>query len=123
MDDLQQLDRARQDMLEAKAEIQRLREKIAKDTCPLHVGEHVTIIKDGTEFQGVVDSIHPAVDRRELLDPFAGAPAGWAVSGLKIKKDGEQSKHGFGLNSFEAELKDGKWIVTTRSIDDIFAGL
>ena len=123
MDDLQQLDRARQAILDAKAELQRLREKIAKETCPLHVGEHVTIVMDGTEFQGVVDSIHPAVDRRELLDPVVGTPVGWAVSGPKIKKDGEQSKHSFGLNSLHAELRDGKWIVTTPSTDDIFASL
>ncbi|MDQ0458271.1 hypothetical protein [Rhizobium paknamense] len=123
MDDLKQLDRARQAMLDAKAEIQRLREKIAKEKCPLRVGEHVTIVRDGTEFQGIVDSIHPAVDRRELLDPVVGAPAGWAVSGPKIKKDGEQSKLTFGLSSLDAELNDGKWIVTTPSIDDVFASL
>ncbi|GAA3075604.1 hypothetical protein GCM10010520_23380 [Rhizobium viscosum] len=120
MDDQQLLDIARQAFLDAKEEIRRLRNKIAHDTCPLAIGDRITIVDGANEYDGIVTSISSAADKRELLDPVVGLASGWSVQGPKVKKDGERSKHGFGLSSLEAVLTNGKWVVTRQSLNDIF---
>jgi hypothetical protein len=118
--DREKLDDAKRRFLEAKREIEVLRAAIASETCPLKVGETITVVEDGKEIKGVIESIHAATSREELLDPVVGADPGWAAAGPRINKTtGKTGKRSFGIDSFEAKLVDGKWIVTKQTLDEI----
>jgi hypothetical protein len=96
----EKLDAAKQKFLEAKEEIEQLREAIAAATCSLTVGETITVIDEGKEYQGIIEHVGPALPREELLGPVVGAPAGWAASGHRINKTtGLVGQWSFGISS------------------------
>jgi hypothetical protein len=114
----EKLDAAKRRFLDAKDEIEKLRLEIALKECPLKLGDRISIIDNGKEYEGVVERIDGACDDTELLDPVVGATTGWAVSGNRIKKtDGGPSSWSFGFTSFNASFHAGKWIVEERSIE------
>jgi hypothetical protein len=117
--DREKLDDAKRRFLEAKKEIDALREAIAASTCPLKIGDTITVVEDGKEYQGVIEHIHAANRWEELLDPVVGAEPGWAVGGARINKTTGKTGHwSFGINSFDARLVGGKWLVTKRTLND-----
>ena len=121
--DREKLDDAKRRFLEAKQEIEALRAAIAVTICPLKIGETVTIVAGGKEYQGVVEYINAANSPEELLDPVIGAEPGWAASGPRINKTtGKTGQWSFGINSFDARLVGGRWIVRERTMDD-FLGI
>jgi hypothetical protein len=118
--DKQKLDDSKRRYLEAKQEIERLRMAIASETCPLQIGETITVVEDGKEYQGTIEHIGYANGREELLGPVVGAETGWAASGSRLgKSSGKPVQWSFGINSLEAELVGGKWVITKQSLDDI----
>ena len=117
--DREKLDDAKRRFLEAKKEIETLREAIAASTCPLKIGDTITVVVDDNEYEGVIEYIHAANSWEELLDPVVGAEPGWAVGGWRIKKTtGEIGQRSFGINSFAAKLVGGKWLVTKHTLAD-----
>jgi hypothetical protein len=105
--------------LAAKEEIELLRNAIAGAFCPLKLGETITIVDGEKEHNGVIDHIGPATTFEELLDPVIGAETGWAASGQRINKTTSQlGSWSFEINSFEAELVGGKWVVKRRTLED-----
>ena|SRR5215471_19065976 len=118
----EKLDDAKRRYLEAKQEIEVLRSAIAAETCPLKIGETITVVDDGSEYKGVIEHIGPANSGQELLDPVVGAEPGWAAGGSRINKTtGQPGKWSFGINSFEAKLVAGNWVVKrqTQTLEDI----
>ena len=85
--DKEKLDDAKRRYLEAKQEIERLRIAIASATCPLKIGETITVLADGNEYQGTIEHIHYANGREEMLDPVVGTETGWAASGSRLGKN------------------------------------
>ena len=117
--DKEKLDDAKRRYLEAKQEIERLRIAIACATCPLKIGETITVLADGNEYQGIIEHIHYANGREEMLDPVVGTETGWAASGSRLgKKSGKRLQWSFSINSFAAKLVGGKWVITRQSWED-----
>lgn len=113
------LDEAKSAYLNAKDEIETLRLSIAEELCPLNVGDRVDVIDNGKEYQGVVEGIHYGLTDEEMLDPVVGAATGWSVHGKRIKKTTNTvGKWGFGFSSFDAEFRDGKWVVTHKTLEE-----
>jgi hypothetical protein len=107
----EKLDAAKQKYLDAKQEIEQLREAIAAADCPLKIGDVITVVEDGKEYEGRVDHIHAIASPEELLGPIVGKASGWAAGGPRKNKTGEFGKWSFGINSFDASLINGKWVV------------
>ncbi|MGZ6371463.1 MAG: hypothetical protein ACXWPM_11970 [Bdellovibrionota bacterium] len=108
----EKLDAAKQRFLDAKKDIEELREAIAAATCPLKVGDVVTVVADGKEFEGRIDHILPIASPDELLGPIVGEPSGWAAGGpRKNKTSGDFGKWTFDMNSFDCDFVGGKWVV------------
>lgn len=119
MNDLERLDEAKRRFLIAKKEIEELRKAIALASCPIKVGDRITVEEDGKEYSGVVEDIAPALANGEMFEPIVGAPTGWAVSGKKIKKtDGQISAWGFGFSSLDSTFKGGKWVVKNPTLEE-----
>lgn len=117
--DKERLDDAKRRYLEAKQEIERLRIAIASATCPLKIGQTITVLADGNEYQGIIEHIHYANGREEMLDPVVGTETGWAASGSRIgKNSGKPLQWSFSISSFDAKLVGGKWVITRQSWDD-----
>ena len=117
--DKEKLDDAKRRYLEAKQEIERMRIAIASATCPLKIGETITMLADGNEYQGIIEHIHYANRREEMLDPVVGTETGWAASGSRLgKNSGKPLQWSFSINSFDAKLVGGKWVITRQSWED-----
>ena len=57
--DTEKLDGAKQKHLNAKEEIERLRQTIAADTCPPKRGDIVIVVDDSKEYEGHIDHYPP----------------------------------------------------------------
>ncbi|HVZ18058.1 MAG TPA: hypothetical protein VG897_13130 [Terriglobales bacterium] len=84
--DKEKLDDAKRRFLQAEQEIHDIHNSIARAACPLKVDDTVTIVKNGKEYQGIVNYIGAALTSSELLTPIIGAETGWVASGRRIKK-------------------------------------
>ena len=121
MDKIEQLDAAKRRFLDAKQEIDTLRQAIAEAICPLKIGERITVEEDGKQYDGVIDTISPDLTADEMLEPVVGAATGWCVSGKRIKKtDGTVSKWSFGVPSSYSKLEAGKWVIKIPSLAERF---
>jgi hypothetical protein len=117
MDDNDALDDAKRRFLSAKADIDRLRQKIAEASCPLKIGDRVAVRDGEHTYEGTVDHIGAAPGLEDLFMPEVGAPTPWSASGKRIRKgDGGQSKWGFAIPA-DAELINGIWHMPKRSIE------
>ncbi len=112
------LDDAKHRFLIAREEIESLRQDIAESLCPLKVGDTVSIVDNGKEYDGVVEYINPATPPCEFLNPVAGVDTGWVVGGHRINKGtGEVGKWFFGINSLESKLVNGQWVLKKQGIE------
>jgi hypothetical protein len=107
----EKLDAAKQKYLDAQQEIEQLRQAIAATTCPLKIGDVITVVDNGKAYEGRIDHINPIPSPEELLGPIVGKPSGWAAGGPRKNKTGEFGKWDFGINSFDASFQNGKWVV------------
>ena len=117
MTDQEALDDAKRRYLEARDDIDRLRQKLAAAACPLQIGDRVTV-KDGEKtYEGIVQRISAAPTIEDHLNPSPGAPTPWAASGRRIRKsDGELSKRGFTIPA-DAEVRGGVWHLPEGGIE------
>ena len=114
-----QLDDAKRRYLQAKEDMEELREKIALEICPVKIGETLTIVDGSKEYRGVVEGIGSLRAREELLQPVVGAETGWAAWGHRIKKTtDEKSKWTFGINNFDWHYENKRWVKTPRTLED-----
>jgi hypothetical protein len=111
MTDEEKLDAAKQKYLDAKKEIEELRQAIADANCPLKIGDVITVVDDGKEYEGRIDHIHPISSPEEMLGPIVGKLSGWAAGGPRRNKTGEFGKWNFDINSFDSSFEKGKWVV------------
>lgn len=87
------------------------------------MGERITILDNGREYDGVVEHIVGVPGEGEFLDPLVGVDPAWAVCGHRIRKtDGTVSKWSFSFRDDEAIFRDGKWVKAARGIE-AFLGL
>ncbi|MGN6821052.1 MAG: hypothetical protein ACTHJR_20550 [Sphingomonas sp.] len=117
MDDQEELDDAKRRYHSAVADIERLRNKIATEACPLKPGDRV-VVKEGERiYEGLVDRIDAAPGIDDFIEPKLGAPTPWVASGRRLRKaDGQPGKWGLSIPA-DAELKDGVWHIPERSIE------
>ena len=105
----------------SKDKIEELRLKIALASCPIKIGDRVKYVKNGKEYEGIVEYIHYATDLMDNLYPKPGALTGWSAGGHKINKTtGDVGKVGFSIVSFEATLNNGVWEITERTLEQLF---
>lgn len=102
---------AKQKFLDAQKEIELLRQAIAYVTCPLKIGDIISVVKDGKDYEGRIDRINAIASPEEMFGPIVGKPSGWAAGGPRRNKTGEFGKWTFGINSFDASFENGKWVV------------
>lgn len=107
---------AKQKYLDARDEINNLRNEFATEVCVLRVGELITVVDRRMEFQGKVQFISHIVGDVEREGPRLGAETGWVVTGVRRKKiTGDFGKWSFEIRSFDTDFSEGKWIVRRRS--------
>ncbi|MBL4761036.1 MAG: hypothetical protein JKY80_09395 [Mariprofundaceae bacterium] len=117
--DEEKLDDAKKRYLDAKEEIELLREKIALANCPLKIGDRITIIDGSKSNEGIIESVYAVTSRSEFMSPIVGATTGWGVDCGRINKTtGKVGKRRIGINSFDARQVDGNWEVIPRSLED-----
>jgi hypothetical protein len=104
--DQQKLDEAIRRYLLAKAEIKRLRKKIAAANCPLNVGDRVTVTDGVRTYDGIVERIDPAPSIEDYLEPKPGAPTPWIANGYRLKVDGTRSQRSLSIPA-DAQLVGG----------------
>lgn len=117
MKDKAALDDAKRRYLSAKAEIDRLRKKIATDACPLKPGDKVIVRDREQTYEGVIERIDAAPSIGDYLEPQVGAETPWVANGRRFRKsDGQPSKWGLSIPA-DAELIEGVWHLPERSIE------
>lgn len=107
----QKLDAAKQKFLDAQKEIEQLQQAIADATCPLKIGDIISVVESAKDYEGRIDYINAIASPEEMLGPIVGKPSGWAAGGPRKNKTGEFGKWNFGINSFDASFENGKWVV------------
>ncbi len=118
MTDEQALDAAKQLFLDAEREILRLRSKIAITSCPLKIGEIVSVRDGDKRYKGRVDRVHFGTDPREMLGPVVGSPTGWVANGQRLKKDSEEvGKWTFAIDGLTSSLVAGEWVLTKMDLE------
>ena len=110
-----QLDEAKRRYLEAKVQIDNLRNDLAAEICVLRAGDVITVVDRRKEFQGKVQFIGSAISKLEREAPVIGAQTGRVATGIRMKQStGTFGKWSFRIRSFETTFSEGKWIVTRR---------
>lgn len=121
MDNFGLLEDAKRRFLKAQADIRQLRDLIAADTCPLKLGDIIRVDDNGRHYEAVVEMIHGAPDKREIINPILGAGTFWVVNGHRLRKaDRQLSRWSFGFREDDAIFRDGVWVVAERNLDAFF---
>lgn len=97
--------------MDAQKEIEQLRQAIANATCPLKIGDIISVVEGGKDYEGRIDHINAIASPEEMLGPIVGKPSGWTAGGPRRNKTGEFGKWNFGINSFDTSFENGKWVV------------
>lgn len=117
MTDLELLDDARRRFIDAKNELEEIRNRIARNDCPLNIGERVTVVDGSSHYDGVVDHIGAILSPEEFVRPVIGMPVRWAASGRRIKKTtGQLGKWTFAIPS-DADLINGIWHLRKKGLE------
>jgi hypothetical protein len=117
MSALTDLDDAKRRFLAAKSDMDRLRQQIAEDICPLSVGDKITVTDGSRTFEAEVEKIRPNIALMDHIEPELGVAPGWAVDCRRINKGtGLPGKWGCCVTD-EAKLQDGAWHLPERGIE------
>lgn len=109
--------------VEAQAEIERLRDLIGMQTCPLKPGDIISISDNGRNYEGIVEMVGGVFVLNDVLQPNPDAQVLWAVKGHHLRKsDRNLSKWSFGFDKGNAIHRGGTWILAQRGIE-AFLGL
>lgn len=121
--DQDKLNEAKERYLQAKQDIECLRLKIARATCPFSVGDFVSVMHRDRLIKFVVEHVWFATDSSvggELLNPVVGAVTGWTASGPRIRKtDGKPGKHQFAINSLDFHIEADIWVQHKKTLSQI----
>jgi hypothetical protein len=115
------LDDAKKRYLDAKNEIDTIRQHIANLLCPLKIGDKVQFSKNVETLTGIVEHIGYCSEPQELLEPaLIGVKDGWCASGKRIRKTTNViGKWSFSINSFDYCLINNVWVGREKNLDDI----
>jgi len=109
--------------VEAQADIERLRDLIGVQTCPLKPGDLITISDHGRKYGGIVETVGGVFMLDDILQPNPDAQVLWAVGGHRLRKSDRQlSKWSFSFDKGSAIHRGRTWILAQRGIE-AFLGL